>query len=301
MNKYVAMKSTSKGLFLEIELGFVCNYRCSYCPPYLHTGDIWIDYEALKKFINLSKPAHVLLVGGEPTFYPHIDELILFLKNKEIIIDITSNGSRSLNWWKKHKDNLDIITLSYHIEHANVDKFIEKLKHLTEDKIVTVNVSMIVDRFDECLEAGNKIAKTQNTFVSLKALNNIKTQRLYDYTDKQLKIMSDVLYPRIKTTSNKNSIDFYGLTPEGKYERQRAQTVISNKENVYVGWKCWRGIQYMKLIANGDIFRSTCELGKIPFGNIYNDYIDFPTEPSICEKDYCFCLTDLKTIDKEKV
>lgn len=298
--KYIEMKSTHQGLFLEIEIGFVCNYRCSYCPPYLSSGNIWLPFEDLIYFIEFAKPSHVLLVGGEPTYYPHIDELLEFLKENNIVIDITSNGSRPLDWWKKHKDKFDITTLSYHLEFSNLEKFIEKLQYLTEDKIVTVNVSMIVDRFDECLEAGYKIAETQNTFVSLKALTNINTARLYDYTDEQLKVMSQVLRPKVKTTHNKHSIDFYGITEDGQTVMQRAQTLISNKENVYKGWRCNKGIDYMKLIANGDLFKATCELGTKPYGNIKDYNLILPNESSICQREYCYCLTDLKTINKKR-
>jgi len=302
MSKYIAMKSTHKGLFLEIELGSVCNYQCSYCPPQLHCGNIWLHANFLTDFIEFINPSHVLLVGGEPTYYPQINDLLEFLKEREDrVIDITSNGSKPLKWWKKYKDYIDIITLSYHLEFASLDKFNQVVEEISQDKIVTINVSMIVDRFDECLQAAKELTKHKNTFVCLKALNNIKTGKLYEYTQRQLQMMAQVHSPKIQTTHNKHSVDFYGLRKDMTLEKQIAQKVISNNENNYKGWKCWKGIQYLRINENGDVFKCARDLGRKPYGNI--QHLDFiiPTEPVVCEYDQCFCLTNLKCINKEKI
>ncbi len=70
---------------------------------------------------------------------------------------------------------------------------------------------------------------------------------------------------------------------------------------MYRGWKCWKGIQLIKLTSNGNIYKATCDIGRgIVSGNIYNDEFTLPTEPEVCQKDYCNCLTDLKTVKKER-
>jgi hypothetical protein len=214
---------------------------------------------------------------------------------------MTSNGSRPLEWWQSNHDKIDVLTLSYHLEHSNLDKFIEKLEFLSDHRVITVNVSMMVDRFDECLDAGMKISKIKNVFTSLKALNDVNTERLYEYSKDQLSIMSKLIHPPIETHKNDFNIEFFGVDENGNRKKLRAQTIISNKENVYKGWKCWKGLQCMKLIANGNIYKATCELGYEPFGNIYDRNIKIPIKPEKCAKDYCYCLTDLKSIKKEKV
>ncbi len=299
MKKFVAIETSNKGLWFEVELGLICNYRCSYCPPHAWTGDVWIDYNKLIDFINKINPYQILLLGGEPTLYPMIVPLLHELKNK--IVNMTSNGNKPMSWWKQYAHLIDVLTLSYHIEHASLEGFINKLEYLSDHKVVTVNVSMMVNRFNECLEAGIEISKIKNVFVSLKALNDITTERLYKYTDEQLDIMSDLIRPKIETKTSDFNIDFYGKEEDGTLTKLRAQTVISNKENIYKGWKCWKGIQCIKLSANGNLYKATCELGKQHFGNIYDGEVILPTEPEICQKDYCYCLPDLKTIRKEKI
>lgn len=301
MSDIISIETTNPGLYLELEIGNVCNYNCSYCPPQLHTGKEWLNFPKLIKYINKVKPKTVLLAGGEPTFYPWLDQLLFDLKVNNVRIDVTTNGSRPIEWWQEHIDLIDILTFSYHIEYSNIDSFINKLEYLTEHKVVTVNVSMIVDRFDECLEHAMRISKVKNVYTSLKALNNIQTERLYDYTDEQLEIMSTLIKPRVKTKENDFNIEFFSKDSMGHLTKLRAQTIISNKDNSYKGWNCWKGLQCMKIISNGDIYKATCELGFEPFGNIYDRDIKIPIKPEKCTKDYCYCLTDLKSIKKERV
>lgn len=299
MNKFIAIETSNEGLFLEVELGLICNYKCSYCPPYSYTGDMWIDYDKLIEFIYKVNPLQILLVGGEPTLYPTIDQLLYELKNK--IVNMTSNGNKPLSWWETHLKYIDVLTLSYHIERASLESFINKLKFISDHKAITVNIPMMVDRFDECLEAGIKMSKIKNIYVSLKAL--INKNKVYDnYSDNQLEIMSNILKPKVETIFNKHHIRFYGKTEDGKLEKLRCQAIISNKDNVYKGWKCWKGIQRMKLSSDGSIYKASCDSGTEKFfGNIHNDEVNFPTEPEVCQKDYCNCLPDLKTIKKEKI
>jgi hypothetical protein len=81
----------------------------------------------------------------------------------------------------------------------------------------------------------------------------------------------------------------------------RAQTLISNKENKYKGWLCWKGIDTIRVDTDGYIYRSICELDERPFAYIYDEKIEMPKDPEICQREYCFCLTDLKSLRKEKI
>lgn len=297
--KFKSIETSNKGLFLEVELGLICNYKCSYCPPYAHTGNVWIDYDKLIEFIHKVNPYQILLVGGEPILYPGIGPLLHKLKNK--IVNITSNGSKPISWWKSYIQYIDVLTLSYHIEYVRLESFINKLKFLSDYRVITVNVPMMVDRFDECLEAGMEMSKVKNTYVSLKALTD--RQKVYDgYSDSQLEIMSNMIRPKVETIFNEHNINFYGKMEDGKLEKLRCQMIISNKDNVYKGWKCWKGIQRMKISSDGKIYKASCDSGtERSFGSIHDDGLIFPTEPEICQEDYCSCLPDLKNIKKERI
>lgn len=299
--KYDKIETSYEGLLLEVELGYVCNYKCSYCAPSVHTGNTWINHEKLLNFIKKAAPTTVLLTGGEPTLYPTIETLLKKLKEGSSV-ELTSNGSRSLSWWKTYSPFINKLTLSYHIEHANIDSFIKKLEYLSDHRVVTVYLCMMIDRFDECLEISKEISKIKNVYIYLKALKDITIHKLFEYTDKQLLIMSNMIKPKVVTKYNDSSINVYGRNENNELDKLKIQTIVSNKENMYKGWVCWKGIHNMKLIWNGNLYKAACDLNDEKcFGNIYNDEVILSTEPEICQKDYCHCLMDVKMIDKEKL
>ena len=113
--------------------------------------------------------------------------------------------------------------------------------------------------------------------------------------------MAHISSPEIQTTYNKYSVNFYGMTTDEKLEKQIAQKVISENQNRYKGWKCWKGIQYMRMNENGDLFKCAQDLGHNSFGNMYDGKLELPQIPEVCEYDHCFCLTNLKCIDKDKI
>ena len=64
---------------VDIEIGNICNYSCSYCHPNSHSGSSWNNYNKLINFIDKvteGKLATIILSGGEPTLYPRIDDIV---------------------------------------------------------------------------------------------------------------------------------------------------------------------------------------------------------------------------------
>jgi len=82
---------------MEIELSLRCNFRCTYCyVPH----DSYFDNElSLDEIIDVILQAKALgtgkfiLLGGEPSIYPHIRELIEFLKSHHLEIEMFTNGT----------------------------------------------------------------------------------------------------------------------------------------------------------------------------------------------------------------
>lgn len=78
-----------------------CNYRCTYCfgkfegqkdpPP--ETGKIILDCIAAYFRANQISDGRVNFAGGEPTLYPHLDELIDHAHSLGMTASIVTNGS----------------------------------------------------------------------------------------------------------------------------------------------------------------------------------------------------------------
>ena len=99
---------------------------------------------------SLNRPWYdITLSGGEPTFHPHISDLILMLHetlgerlNRILII---TNGSRNKNLYEKLADLSKVIDvrllISLHTDHVEMDHISEIIENLSAD--ITMNFSLM--------------------------------------------------------------------------------------------------------------------------------------------------------------
>lgn len=117
-------------------VGKRCNYSCSYCVDYLHDSHSpHVPLENMKQLVDLiykQNGTNVLwsLSGGEPTVNPHFVELCKYIYEEKgcANISITTNGSRTADYFKQLFQYLDNITLSFHFEFMaeRADEFVER-------------------------------------------------------------------------------------------------------------------------------------------------------------------------------
>jgi organic radical activating enzyme len=306
MAELIGIETDSGGLTLEVDLGYICNYKCSYCPPLLHSGKEWINFNSLIKFIDKVKPLRIVFPGGEPTLYPKIVKLLQYLKTIGVITYLVSNGTKSIEWWEKYNDLIDLPTFSFHIENADVESFIEKIKVVTKKRFTTVNVPMKPDSFNEIFKVIRRIRREcPDTYVVPKILTDNTTGLTVKYTSEQRSLMEKILFPEVVRFINPHVITTYKVYSDGKYVKTKPQELLAKGEIVYTGWKCWKGLQFLKVTPLGDVYLATCEVEQKrtnPIGSIYDlENIKWTTEPQICMKRQCNCITALRGVKKRKV
>ena len=84
-------------LSIEIEFSRVCNFRCSYCyvDEKIDCGSE-LTREEIKDVILQAKALgarKIIILGGEPSIYPHLVEMLLFLSKEGLEIEMFTNGS----------------------------------------------------------------------------------------------------------------------------------------------------------------------------------------------------------------
>lgn len=87
-----------------------CNLNCSYCSCKNRNDSILSISEAcdiIDKFKHLGTKAVTITGGGEPLSYPHLRELIHYIKKNEMVVGLTTNG---LLFNSIDKDLLNMIT-----------------------------------------------------------------------------------------------------------------------------------------------------------------------------------------------
>lgn len=89
--------AAGKLLSMEIEFSRVCNFRCSYC--YVDEKvecDRELSRDEIKDVILQAKgmgARKIIILGGEPSIYPHLVEMLQFLSKEGLEIEMFTNGS----------------------------------------------------------------------------------------------------------------------------------------------------------------------------------------------------------------
>jgi len=84
-------------LSMEIEFSRRCNFCCSYCyVPTKEELDSELSRAELKDVISQAQKlgaGKIIILGGEPSIYPHLGEMISFIKGEGLEVEMFTNGS----------------------------------------------------------------------------------------------------------------------------------------------------------------------------------------------------------------
>jgi len=287
-----------------------CNYKCSYCPDFLHNGssgnpDLNKVTSFCKNVINYYKGKNIYFefTGGEVTYWKQFSELVKFLKTYEnVYVGVISNGSSSLKWWDTIKNKLDHACLSFQPEYANKKHYIDLVKIISENMRTHVNLMLHPDFFDICIDVVEELVNTvSNVSIALQPLLKDFEDDMYFYTDRQLEIIDkqyELYGSKIKWTKDwsifRGSMKAIG---KEKFANSSAHRFISEGINHWKGWKCFAGLEQIVVDTEGNVWRGWCKEGGL-IGTI--DSISFPTKPIICKRDFCHCNFDIMCT-KEKI
>jgi organic radical activating enzyme len=155
--KIIRVEPTVETVSLTWNLGSRCNYDCMYCPADIHDmTSAHPDLDKLKNtwniFYNKTKqlnlPYKISFTGGEVTANKSFLPLLEFLqvqKTQIYQIIVSTNGSASVNYYKKLSRLVSAIGFSIHSEFFNEKEFFEKVLIINQlmvlpEKSVHVNI-----------------------------------------------------------------------------------------------------------------------------------------------------------------
>lgn len=307
-------------------LNTICNFKCVYCKPSLYGGiNHGFKWENGKKFIEstlqrlnkLKKNSNWAISGGEPTMSPFFPELIDILsKDPRVSISISTNGSRSLKYWKKIAHKVNGLAFSFHPETSNIDDYIKVLKYCS----TVSNTSVLAmapapkELWDITMGFVDKIRELNIAPIRAVRISDVSDdsattpQYLMDYSKEQLKyfkedVQNTVYYDNLPPTVQQGGIV---RTTEGTYETHEIiNKALAAEKAHFKGWTCYGGLESLFINDKGKISRANCtnewEDGKY-LGHI-NDFekITYPTKPGICNITHqCFCYTDFMITKHKK-
>lgn len=301
----------------------VCNYKCWYCFPGSNEGNHrWPDIEValpnLKHLINVyrqnfnKKVFELNFLGGEPTLWPELSDLVTGLKKeygKNIIISITTNGTRSIRWWEEYGHQFDKVLISCHPE--RVDPYhISQVADLLYNKMVLVDVKVLMDpsRWDTCLNIISTLKESKRRWSIQTAQvigSNIRyTQEQLEYLKQYMKRSPNLFwFWRCNNNFNYN----VRIVDEQKNSKKVKKNYLLLKNlNHFKGWSCNIGIENLNINALGYV-SSACNEKLYGYDFNYNLYDeDFIKKfnpqmvPAICSKTSCDCEYEFNTSKKKK-
>lgn len=276
----------------------MCNYRCSYCTPNHYAGDIRgpKDYSKMINFLVKWQGNDLLcldITGGEPTLWPKFQDFCkdyMEAATGPVGITFTSNGARTLRYWKEFDAPIDTIGFSFHPEFASEDHYLNVLEAV-QDKGSRIDVYLLAypKYFD----------KIQKFYHRLKDSNlkiNVQPKIVYDWVNGggPLESYTDEMLEFCKSQFRKSpykTITNHRLLLDGKEISVRE--LKADRLNQWKGWKCKGGHDYLSIKPDGLVYGAECRVFG-PYGNIYTDDIDITEPYKICPKDYCQCGTDFR-------
>ncbi len=149
---------------VEWNLGKRCNYDCSYCPAVIHDNTSpHTDINILKNAVDeLSKINNIRIsfTGGEPCVHPKILELLEYAKPKVSWLNVTTNGTRTAEFYIDILDRLiNHIVFSVHFEY-DYQKVIETVLNVaqhTKNKNILVHMMMLPGHLDDVSDACRRL------------------------------------------------------------------------------------------------------------------------------------------------
>jgi MoaA/NifB/PqqE/SkfB family radical SAM enzyme len=307
MKKLIKLESTKKYLFVYWQLNDFCNYKCNYCTPLLNQGYFSIrnkqhvpDEDRILKFLEnigdkkTAGDVYFTLSGGEPTIHPMFSEILKKLHSIETIkkIEVITNGSRPMNWWRSQEFLPDLLRISLHPEYTEIDHINELANYaLDKNVLVRFNLSMDPLNWDKSVQLYEQLNDDLKQFVKPKTLHDwTKRQRqIKKYSEEQLNWIKKIFSETVDGTEIDNLFNYtqatYDTGETGKLDF--VHTVINDHK--YFNWRCTAGSYSISINARGQVHAGLCKQQLL--GNI--DDFTLLDELLICRSNICQCPTDL--------
>jgi len=242
-----------------------CNYACSYCctmnaqhNKFNKNPNPSLHKLVLARLKKIQDPFLLMLVGGEPTLHPHIDEIISSLAEIPMCeAEVHTNLSRGLKFYENLFDNHSNLHIkaSYHPEYHN-QEFIDKSIAL-KDKNYAVHINLS-DNPDDW-------PKTREMINALKQ-GGVKVyyQKLYSANEREINYSQEFYdnfgkeYADMAGNDNWNHKFYYS---DGSVQTLTPLEVYEKELNKFKGWSC--RTQMFNIDIEGN-FLNYCTLDKLP-------------------------------------
>ncbi len=300
MGKIVGIRAKKFNNYISVlwNISSICNYKCSYCRPYLHDNqsmslNIQTFKCALDKIMNKFQDQHVRIwfTGGEPTLNKEFLGMLKYAADEykdRASLGMTSNGTKNVEYYYEAFKYLNSITFSCHFEQGNEDELLEKVKNLTQyidkncdSKFVSASINVMMEPlyWDRVTKFIAKCNEMQIHFDMMKLHGGY-----YGYTEEQEEFMKQGSY---------TYKDIYGYDQDGNIQEFNSNKFCIMDKNKCKDWKCTIGMNSFFIWNDGSVYRGECEVGDL-LGNVYTGDFEISNVPVVCTCETCNSISDLR-------
>ncbi|MDD4290245.1 MAG: radical SAM protein [Patescibacteria group bacterium] len=169
------------GIWLTVNRA--CNFRCKWCyaEETAYKKDVDMPYELAKKIIKLSKDigvSSIILIGGEPTLWPHIFDTINDVHENGMKVALVTNGYMfsDENFLRKFKDSkTDSVSISLKAGNAQQHEELTGNKEFQKVLSGIQNLSVFTDvNFNVSITVSKLISYNLSEIVETAVINGAK-------------------------------------------------------------------------------------------------------------------------------
>jgi organic radical activating enzyme len=307
MKKLIRIERNPNPLFVHWKLTDFCNQACHYCPSFLHDGrfakGILSGAMTATQIINLcdrlldltqDRSGILTVLGGEPTVHDMLPTILEKLNNN-FAIEIVTNGSRGLSWWKELKALPHKVVISLHPEYYDATQFrINELVDFLIENNVAVCFNLMCDtaNWNTVIDIYNSIRDEYKCLTIPAIITDYlsrSTRKSIEYTDDQNQFMASLLSTlKLKPVSG-HSVNTATYNDGSTEIVNDPNLIINSKNNYFKGWSCSAGRDSISVDFNGAITAGIC--GAKRLGNAATFKLN--TENLICPNEVCGCTGDV--------
>lgn len=306
---------------IDFSIGNICNYQCWYCPPSAHIGNIkWPDIDVVRKNLSFlldyyiehtdKKRFEISLLGGEVTHWKEFIPFVKYFKEKyNCLFTLTTNGSKSLEWWETAAPYLSQITISHHQAFCSKEH-LRDLADLIYKKNVLVGISVLMDPkcWDDCIESIEYYKKSKYRW----SITYIEVLHIdIKYTKQQLDLISNVrartsnpfYYLRVNKTWRCNT---RVIDSNNKTHKVSDNALLHQRLNHFEGWECNVGKDWLAIRSDGTI-SGICSNKLFDQSKVYNLYDEKFVDVfrpkitnTVCSQGICWCGFEIN-MNKKKI
>jgi organic radical activating enzyme len=311
--------NTQNALELTWIMNNICTNSCRYCPPVLWAGkNHHYEWEKAKSFLQRLISSHKEIIcsisGGEPTVSPFFPEVVKMMYDNGHHIQVTTNGARTINYWRKIAPMIDNISWSYHaamMDETDENAWIEKVAECHTMTNCGVRVMMDSDNWDRCVNFCQKLKDTGKIRFEVVRIYAEQAQNANigeTYTEEMEKWLSENTNLYIPPNDNlrvlerpltRKRLDQHihvckkdgTLLKDGEVD---LNDIVLENNNAFTGWSCNIGLESLFVHYDGYVKKGNCLEGGNLFHIDEHENYELPNTGEICTRPRCMCTTDVK-------